>query len=366
VLRLGPLLLIGAGVAFVVFVLFVPRWHAPLPGRQLGWRASSLVQFAPDPWQAARQDVPAPTLAAVPDDPRPASAVYRNVKVLNDVNAGDFMRLQAAMTAWVSPRQGCGYCHVAGDWASDAKPQKAAARVMLAMTRHINSTWSTHVGPQGVTCFSCHEGQPVPRDVWYQSPPRRTPTMVEPEEDWDEAARTVHAFFPNEGYEEYLLQDTPGLVQSQTDHPTKQSSNLVAVKRLYEMMMQMSDDIGVNCGFCHNSRAMFDWSQSTPNRWVGLGGIKLTRDINRNYIVGLSSILPLSRLRVDADQPWSLPRREQGWQAGNGLAGCATCHHGAPQPKVGVGLAARFPTLMAEPRTTAQTAPATPPGPPHG
>jgi photosynthetic reaction center cytochrome c subunit len=355
--RLGPILLVCAALAAVVFVVFVPRWHTPLPGRQLGDRPSSLVQFDPDPWQARQQNVPAPRLTPVADDARPATSAYHNVKTLTDVNAGDFMRLQVAMTAWVSPAQGCGFCHVSGDYASDAKPTKNAARVMIAMTRHINSAWSTHVGTQGVTCFSCHEGQPVPRDIWFQAPPQPVPRMIGKGEDWDEAARTVHGFFPNEGYEEYLLQDTPGLAQSQTDHPSGQSSDAIVVKRLYEMMMQMSDEMGVNCGFCHNSRALFDWSQSTPMRWVGLGGIKMTRDINRNYLLSLRDIIPQSQLRLDLHRQWSLPAREQGWQKGNGLASCGTCHHSAPVPTVGVGLAHGFPALMsAGPQTQATTA----------
>lgn len=343
--RLGPLLLIGAAISLVAFLLFVPRWHAPLPGREVGYRASSMVQFAPDPFQAAQQSVPVPRLPPMPDDPRPATTVYRNVEALTDVNAGDFMRLQAAMTAWVAPRQGCGFCHVAGDFASDAKPAKAAARVMIAMTRHINTAWSTHVGAGGVTCFSCHEGQPVPRDIWFQAPPQSAPPMAGKEEDWAEGARTVHNFFPNEGYEEYLLQATPSQAQSPTAHPSGQVAQSIVVKRLYEMMMQMSDDIGVNCGFCHNSRALADWSQSTPMRWVGLGGIRMTRDINRNYLLHVADLIPESRLRLDLSRPFSLPPREQGWQRGNGLASCGTCHHTAPIPTVGAGLAPGFPAL---------------------
>jgi len=358
-LRLGPLLVIGGAIAFVALITLAPRWHAPLPGRQLGYRASSLVQFAPDPWQKAAQTVPAPTLPVIADDARPATSVYHNVKALTDLNAGDFMRFQSAMTAWVAPAQGCGFCHVAGDYASDANPAKTAARVMIAMTRHINTTWSTHVGSVasggGVTCFSCHEGQPVPRDIWFKAPPQPQSPMMGRGEDWNEAATTVHGFFPNEGYEEYLLEATPGLAQSETDHPTGQASNLVVVKRLYEMMMQMSDDMGVNCGFCHNSRALFDWSQSTPMRWVGLGGIRMTREINRNYLIPLAGVIPESRLRLDLNRPFSLPAREQGWQRGNGLASCGTCHHGAPIPAVGAGLVKGFPALMSVgPQTQAQ------------
>ncbi len=31
-------------------------------------------------------------------------------------------------------------------------------------------------------------------------------------------------------------------------------------------MMHMSQGLGVNCNFCHNSRNFSDWSQSMPQR----------------------------------------------------------------------------------------------------
>ena len=50
-----------------------------------------------------------------------------------------------------------------------------------------------------------------------------------------------------------------------------QVADQVVVKRLYEVMMQMSAGLGVNCTYCHNSRAFYDWGQSLPARWpVGL------------------------------------------------------------------------------------------------
>ncbi len=367
--RLGPILVIVGAVVITAVLVFAPHWHTPVPGRQFAYRGSAMVQFDPDPWQKAQQTVPVPRLPIVADDPRPATSVYRDVETLKDLDAGDFMRFQNAMTAWVSPSQGCGFCHVAGDYASNANPAKSAARVMIAMTRHINTAWSTHVGADGVTCFSCHEGQPVPRDMWFKAPPQPQPRMMGHGDDWDEAARTVHGFFPNEGYEEYLLQDTPGLVLSQTDHPSGQVADSAVVKRLYEMMMQMSDDMGVNCTFCHNSRAMQDWSQSTPMRWVGLGGLKLTRDINRNYLLDLATVIPETRLRLGAPRAWSTPAREQGWQSGNGFADCGTCHHTAPVPTVGVGLAKAFPTLRSpgpQTQAAATSAAPSPSAPTHG
>ena len=349
-MRLGPILLVVGGVLFLAFVLLVPVWRLPPDGTQLGPNSASMVQFEPTAAEAAEQNRPPAALPVVADDPRPATAAFKNVKVLTDVNAGDFMRLQNAMTAWVAPQQGCGFCHAGTDYASDAKPAKQAARVMLAMTRHINTAWKSHVGgpsgADGVTCFSCHRGQPVPSEVWFQSPPNPGRPMIDKQEDYEERAITVRTFFPNEGYEEYLLQATPGLAQSYTALPSKETSSQIEVKRLYEMMMQMSDGVGVNCGYCHESRAFYDWRQSTPARWTGYSGMTLTRDINRNFILKLAQIMPEDRGRVgDARTRLSLPARDTGPQIGNGLADCATCHHGSPKPLAKLNLIRGFPAL---------------------
>ena len=43
---------------------------------------------------------------------------------------------------------------------------------MIQMTRHINADWKSHVGETGVTCYTCHRGQPVPNNIWFSEPTR--------------------------------------------------------------------------------------------------------------------------------------------------------------------------------------------------
>ncbi len=355
---------IGAVACTLValFLGFVPQWRSPGPSVDVGPAGQAMVQFAPTEAEAHAQNRPAPVLTPVADDPRQATAAYKNVRVLTDLNAGDFMRVQQAMTAWVSPRQGCGFCHVGSDYASDALPQKAAARTMLAMTRHINASWRSHVGAAGVTCFSCHQGQPVPAEVWFQSPPRPHPRVSEPGDDWNEAARTVRGFFPNEGYEEYLLQATPAHGQSLTALPAGTTPSFTEVKRLYEAMMQMSDGMGVNCGYCHHSRNFADWRQSPPARWTGYSGIVMTRDLNRDYLLKLMGEDPITRWQSGNPRPLSLPARMRGAQIGNGLVDCATCHRGAPRPRDVAAPPGGFPGLS-EPATPLRVASAPSPAP---
>ena len=45
---------------------------------------------------------------------------------------------------------------------------------MISMTQNINENWDGHVNANkevGVTCFTCHRGQPVPSDIWFKITP---------------------------------------------------------------------------------------------------------------------------------------------------------------------------------------------------
>jgi len=68
----------------------------------------------------------------------------------------------------------CGFCHVEQkdshrlDYASDEKPEKQIARIMMRMTTGINKKYFklTHyqIGDSvlAITCVTCHNGQPRP------------------------------------------------------------------------------------------------------------------------------------------------------------------------------------------------------------
>jgi hypothetical protein len=76
------------------------------------------------------------------------------------------------MTEWVAPaeQKDCTYCHNIEDMADGSKYTYQVSRRMLQMTRDINSNWKSHVQETGVTCHTCHRGQPVPSYVWFQDP----------------------------------------------------------------------------------------------------------------------------------------------------------------------------------------------------
>ena len=330
-------------LAAAAFVVFVPVWNKP-PKTAEEVAFPSNAQFVPVAAGNASNDPPAPLPPVASGGPL-ATEMYKNVTVLTDVSAAEFMRLQYAITAWVSPKQGCDFCHVGNDWASDAKPQKAASRIMLQMTRHLNSAWSNHVAAAGMTCYTCHRGQPVPGQAWFPDAPKPEREMVGYQDNWQESADTVRKFFPDNGFAEYFLDDQPIGVISTTAQPSKTIGSWPEAKRVYEMMMQLSDGIGVNCGYCHQSRAFQDWSQSSPYRWNAWYAIRMVRDLNRNFLLPIATILPQSRTLVHENQIPVIPERMKGPQTGEGLVVCATCHFGVPKPLNGANMVKDYPGL---------------------
>ena len=69
----------------------------------------------------------------------------------------------------------CGYCHVwtapgapTNDYASDMKPAKETARVMLRMAQQINMTLAENIKKPAaeltrVQCMTCHRGEAIPK-----------------------------------------------------------------------------------------------------------------------------------------------------------------------------------------------------------
>lgn len=357
---------VGAGtVVGIAFVLAVPKWTAPsAAGIQVGPPPTSMILFPQgQKVEPVSQVAPAP-LPPVASSGQLAKAVYKNVQVLGDVDQAEFMRLQEAITQWVSPKQGCGFCHAGDDWASDAKPQKIAARLMLSMTRTINADWSNHVAPAGVTCFTCHRGQPIPAETWFPQAPKKQHPLVANQQPYNEAADTVRKFFPDAGWALFFVGDENISAQSLSALPDNQVHSFIVVTRLYEMMMQLSDGMGVNCGFCHNSRAFWDWSQSTPQRWTAYYAIQQIRELNNNFLLKLADAIPMKRIRVHETSLPVLPAVEAGVQEGNGLAVCATCHYSQPKPMGGADVISTYPSLVGPALPVSDTQAGTAPPPP--
>jgi photosynthetic reaction center cytochrome c subunit len=171
----GLLLLLGATT------LLAGCERPPIETVQAGFRGTGMMQVnnpRTSTALVAAQKLP-DAVPAMPAGGPTAKESFKNVQVLGELSAGEFTRTMLAITAWVAPEKGCAYCHAEGeDLSSDKLYTKVVARKMLQMTRHINTDWKTHVAETGVTCYTCHRGQPVPAKVWFTdpgpTPPART------------------------------------------------------------------------------------------------------------------------------------------------------------------------------------------------
>jgi photosynthetic reaction center cytochrome c subunit len=263
----------------------------------------------------AANAVPKPLPPAPPGPP----GVYKNVQVLTNISAAEFGRTMTAMSSWVAGGPGnCAYCHNTANFAADSYPSgkliytKLVARMMIRMTRNVNSEYTRHVGGTGVTCYTCHRGQPLPNGLWFYSN-------------------------QNQILRHYLDRDDIR-VQSHSIEPLPgEAANRTAIRQTYNtyaLMITQSKALGVNCTYCHNSRAWTNWEESTPKRVVALYGASMLRDLNTNYLNPLQPVYPRSRLGEHGDAP---------------KAQCVTCHNGVYKPLFGAKMVKDYPALWGAP-----------------
>jgi photosynthetic reaction center cytochrome c subunit len=329
---------ITAGVATVAVaaVLLFQTERPPMDSIQRGFRGTGMEEIY-NPRLLAKQvaanQVPA-TLPFLGDAGPKAGTIYKNVKVLNDVSVGEFTRLMASVTTWVAPTQGCAYCHDTNDMASDALYTKVVSRRMFQMVRHINGDWKTHVAATGVTCYTCHRGQPVPPNVWFNDPGQTQAggfAQIPAGKNHPAAAAGATAL-PFDPYTPFLEQNHDIRVVSQTALPTGDRTSIKQTEWTYALMMNFSQALGVNCTYCHSTRSFTDWDQSSPQRATAWYGIRMVRDLNTNFLDPLHSTFPKARLGAEGDSP---------------KVDCATCHNGVYKPLFGVATAKDFPELTA-------------------
>jgi photosynthetic reaction center cytochrome c subunit len=343
--RLG--MVIAIAVIFGIGLLFTFE-HPPIEAVQRGYRGLGMAQEFQPKLRAAQSETNQLPEISPPQDPagQPASAVYTNVQVLKDVDANEFLRLMADLTAWVAPQQGCGYCHAEGeDLSSDKLYTKVVARKMLQMTRTINANWKTHVDGVGVTCYTCHRGQPVPAYVWFETPPREHFNGMA--QEWiakNVPSRLVgNSSLPHDVFAPFFQKANDIRVLSTTALADDDRRSIKQAEVTYGLMMHISQSLGVNCTFCHNSRSFFDWDQSTPQRSSAWYGIRMVRELNNNYLGSLNDVFPVARLGPLGDVP---------------KLNCATCHQGVSKPLLGASMLKEYPELAADVGST--TVPATP------
>ena len=348
IFTLRTLQVLAAGLALVALAACGER--PPIVTKQLGYRGTGMEQNINPRLEAvkmAANQAPATPDEASPDGPK-ASEVYQNVKVLGDLSVAQFSRHMAAITQWVSPQEGCNYCHNGENFADDSKYTKVVARRMIQMTQHINQDWQKHVAATGVTCYTCHRGNPVPQNVWYKPADRK---YTENSVMGDLAGQNIGAksvglsSLPNDPFTPYLLGNQDIRVNgNEALRMTGDARNTHSVKQAehtYGLMVHMSTALGANCTTCHNTRNWQEWTNAPPQRVTAWYGIRMARDLNNEYIVPLTDTFPANRKGPHGDVA---------------KVYCATCHQGVQKPLYGAAMAKGFPELL----TLAKLAPPLP------
>ncbi len=339
-MRYLPYVAIAGAAAVGTFLLLFPTWdRPPLVQTEYGSSALELVNLTnPRRPPAYSGQVPEPLPVAQTGGPL-AKEAYKNVQVLGDVPQAEFDRLMVAMTQWVAPKQGCGFCHTGPgsdgkvNYADDALYTDKVARRMIQMTMKINTDWGNHVAPSGVVCFTCHRGENIPPRVWYKQPDPGHAGLLGKPRPWQTNAKYIRDFFPTEGNVRWLLNDEDSNLESNAALPGERGSGVgqeAVAEDLYVMMMIWSDALGANCNLCHNSRALYDWKQSSPYRLDGLWGQYLTQDINKNFLAPAATLFPHEQL---------------GQMGDSAKADCGTCHVGQQKPLGGYNIISHYPAL---------------------
>lgn len=310
----------------------------PKAQQQKGERGLGMNQIVDKDLIKPAAFIPPPPYPLEPDNGGPrANETYQNLKVLGDLSTDEFNRLMLSLNDWVVPkdaseeRAGCNYCHNPENMASDEIYTKRVARQMILMTRELNSQWKSHVKNTGVTCYTCHGGNAIPKYNWSRLAPepgtirgrkfnQNTPSQV-----------VGYASLPYNIYEPYFERAADIRVGS-TDayRVTPTGASIRTTEHTYGLMMRFSTALGVNCTYCHNSQNFSSWKTSTPQRVQAWHGIGMVRNINNKHITPITGEFPANRLGSQGD-PFKV--------------NCMTCHQGANKPLGGVSMLNDHPAL---------------------
>ncbi|MGC3940230.1 photosynthetic reaction center cytochrome PufC [Roseobacter sp. EG26] len=344
----GPAILVGVAGGAIFAAAMVVAWGNPAQTASLQTGPRGTGMSVPE-FNVVRT-LPDPTIEDyyteepyVPEGGEElAGDIYENVQVLGALTDDNFNRVMAAMTQWVSPEEGCAYCHGDGDletYGEDTLYTKVVARRMIEMTQNINENWDGHVNAEkqvGVNCYTCHRGENVPSEIWFKISPVNASAEGWTANQNRATSLSQSTSLPSDALEKYLLDGETIAVHSLESREAgvpggEDYASIQDAERTYSLMNYFANSLGVNCVFCHNSRAFNDGSQVTPQWSTASLGIVMVQELNNDYLVPLAETYPEERLGpIYADAP---------------KAACKTCHKGYQQPMQGMNVIADWPEL---------------------
>lgn len=337
-----PTKLVGITLSIfaVMFVVGVLQWPTVTDIYQWGFRGTGMAQVYNEKAYVEAMKV----IDTIPPSDEPytyaegeevvlAGDVYENVQVLGHVSEDNFLRLMTAITEWVSPEQGCAYCHGEdGNFAHDDIYAKVVSRRMIQMTQTINSEWASHVAPAGVNCYTCHRGQNVPANIWFDQVPQEEGVIGWLNNQNQPNPRVAYSDLPSNIFDQFLVKDREIRVINTGSYGNEHNNAIKDTEWTFGLMVHMSKSLNVNCAYCHNTRSMNVWEQSPPQRTTAWYGIRMVRALNNEYLNPLQPVYPEFRLGPTGDAP---------------KANCTTCHQGVYKPLFGQPMVEDWPELMA-------------------
>ena len=307
----------------------------PKQTQQTGYRGAGLDQIVDVHHIRKAAAIPPAPYPLPADGGRTAAQAYQNVRVLGNVSEERFNHLMAEISQWVAPpEQGCNYCHNPANMASDEKYTKVVARRMIQMTQAINGRWTSHVQQTGVTCYTCHRGNPVPQYRWANAGGEPNPGSILGNRHGQNAPdpNVGYASLPSDPFANYFGGRTNIRVAAATALPDGNAhhASIKDAERTYGLMMHISTALGVNCTYCHNTQSFRAWNLSRAQRGTAYYGIRMVRDIDQTYISSLTGVFPANRKGPHGD-PYKV--------------NCTTCHQGLSKPLGGVSMLDQAPAL---------------------
>jgi hypothetical protein len=147
---------------------------------------------------AAGQAGQAPAAQQVPM----SEQAYKNIQVLRGIPVDEFLQTMGMMAA--STGLNCTHCHSGNDYtvaayAEDTIELKQTARKMIVIMNTINQSFFS--GRQVVTCWTCHQGEQVPRNAPNLLQQYSPVTPYEPEDALEQAPGMP---LPDEILDQYL------------------------------------------------------------------------------------------------------------------------------------------------------------------
>lgn len=99
-------------------------------------------------------------VAALPASAEEAVGELKNVQKFKGLSKPELVKIMKTFNAALGVK--CDHCHVKGDFPSDEKDHKRAARMMIDMVNTLNEKYFSDPKGDRATCFMCHRGAEKP------------------------------------------------------------------------------------------------------------------------------------------------------------------------------------------------------------